>query len=116
MMRFQEFAPVYPCKSFDYEPPLLGCAGQSVLLNNELAQPVTLQWYAGGGAIPLRPGMNRLELPRFQQIERARVAYSVCAPRCRLRWAPWQMLQMGHSYRIYDCRGELQLGHLAQNF
>ena len=115
MLKYNQFAPVYPCKNFNYEP-ILGCSGQSIVVHNQLAQPVTLQWYTDSNVINLQPGMNRLELPRFQQQERARLAYNACTPRCRLRWCPWTMLQMGQEYRLYESCGELQFSHLAQNF
>jgi hypothetical protein len=115
-MYYTEFAPVYAGMSFNWEPPMQGCNASTVVIHNKLAQTAVLQWYADSRVIHLHPGMNRLELPHYQQYERARVAFNACTGRCRLRWCPWTMLQMGGCYTLFEECGEVQIGHSAQNW
>lgn len=116
MQSYTEFAPVFPGKSLNWQPPLLGCDGLSIVIHNKLAQTAVLQWYADSRVIHLQPGMNRLVIPRWQQMERARVAFNACTDRCRLRWCPWTMIQMGQQYTLFEQCGEVQIGHSAQNW
>ena len=116
MQSFTQFAPVYPGKSLNWEPPILGCEGMSIVIHNKLAQTAVIQWYADSRVIHLQTGMNRLIIPRWQQQERARVAFNACTDRCRLRWCPWTMLQMGQEYTLFEQCGEIQIGHSAQNW
>jgi hypothetical protein len=83
------------------------CADRSrenfaVVVDNDVARTITLQWYSSGDVVPLQPGRNIVRPPYRQQIERAKFAYDISTPRYRLLSCPWMMLQIGGRYRVRE--------------
>lgn len=104
--RFSSMTGGCPCRPFERD-------NLAVVITNEMARTVTLQWYGSNDVMVLEPGFNRIIVPRHQQMERAKVAYEICTPRCKLYWCPWTMLEIGRRYRIREECNTLQIAELV---
>lgn len=80
-----------------------------VTIYNNLGRTASIQWYGTTQVTPLYIGRNVINIPRHQQIERAKIMYETCLPKCRFQSCPWTMLQIGHIYDIKDECGQLKI-------